>query len=285
MSGFDKARYPKVRPGKHSLLRCALGALIAGAFVISAAGAARADSVSLVTSTAAQQPNDSVPWSQLGSNATVLQPSFPATSVNGVSVNVGLGGANSLVSVVCPASSCSWSGLGMPSGDSLIWTSNGSNGGNGPVTMTFTNPRAGAGAFIQANGPGTFTAQIQAFHNATSLGSFTETSDSSGHAIYIGILDSTGPNITSVIFSLTQAQGSLADFALNRLYLNGAVPATPTSTVAPTFVAPSRTATPTATATAPPGAIAFVGSSNTTTAGIAVPSGVQNGDLLLAFYS
>ncbi len=252
--------------------------------------AVRADSMSLVTSTGAQQPNDSVAWSQLGSNATVLAPSFSATSANGIGVSISLTGSNSLLSVVCPASSCNWSGNGMASGDSLIWTNNGANGGNGPLSINFSRAQAGAGAFIQSDGPSTFIAKIEAFSsNGASLGSFTQTSDSSGHAIYIGILDRSGANISSVVFSLTQAQGSLADFALDRVYLNNAVVLGSQPTPVPTVVQPTRTATPTATPTAlstsAAGSVAFVGSSSSTSTTLTVPSGVQNGDLLLAFYS
>ena len=45
--------------------------------------------------------------------------------------------------------------------------------------------------------------QIQAFNGTTSLGSFPVTSDATGDPIYIGVLDNAGPNVTSVIFSLT----------------------------------------------------------------------------------
>jgi len=75
--------------------------------------------------------------------------------------------------------------------------------------------------------------------------------------------------------------------------------ATPTATatviptVAPTVTPPPPTATATATATSTqlptatptPGAITLVGTTSTTTARTVVPTGVQVGDLLLAFYS
>ena len=72
---------------------------------------------------------------------------------------------------------------------------------------------------------------------------------------------------------------------------------TATATPAPTIAAPTPTATATATsittatstrtatATPTPAAIALVGSTTTTTTKMTVPAGVQNGDLLLAFYS
>jgi hypothetical protein len=58
----------------------------------------------------------------------------------------------------------------------------------------------------------------------------------------------------------------------------------PPSTATATQVA-TATATQTVTATPAPTAITFIGSTGTTTTRETVPGGVQNGDLLLAFYS
>ena len=70
-------------------------------------------------------------------------------------------------------------------------------------TRFSNNLRLPAGALIQANTPGQFTARIEAFNGATSLDSFTVTSDTNGDAVYIGLKDQTAANITSVVFSLT----------------------------------------------------------------------------------
>ncbi len=67
--------------------------------------------------------------------------------------------------------------------------------------------------------------------------------------------------------------------------------ATVTATSVATTIAPTRTATATSTATltavatSTPAAIALVGSTSTISTKVTIPSGVQNGDLLLAFYS
>jgi hypothetical protein len=197
------------------------------AIVLLAANSSRADSLAMVTSRAAQGGNDSVQWSPLGSDGTVLSASFGTNSNRGTTVSVSLNGRNSLLSVVCPASSCSWSGAGFPSGDTLVWTSNGSNGGNGPITLTFGSGETGAGTLIQADGPAQFTASIQAFSGSTSLGTFTETSDSRGTAIYLGVVDSSGPNITSVVVNLVSAQGVTSDFAIDSLTLGSSTPGPP----------------------------------------------------------
>lgn len=173
------------------------------------------DSLVVVTNSAAQGANDSVAWSQLGSDATTLSSAFVVTSAQGVGVNVSLAGANSLTSVVCTATPCSWTGTGFNAGDTLLWTSDAGNGGNGPLTLAFAQGVSGAGALIQADGPGQFTAQIQAFNGATLLGSFTVASDANGDAAYIGVTDQTGSNITSVVFSLNSCTGVCTDFALD----------------------------------------------------------------------
>jgi hypothetical protein len=208
---------------------CKLGRLIVLTFF--ATTAAWADNVVVVTSKTAQGPNDFVLWSQLGADATLLGSSFSVTSGGGITVTGTLTAANSLVSVVCAASQCSWSGSGFPAADSLLWTSDAGNSGNGPVTLVFGKAVSGAGAFIQANAPGQFTAQIQAFNGATLLGAFTVISDSAGDATYIGVQDQTAANITKVVFSLTACgpldSSGCTDFAMDMLNLNsGAAVAT-----------------------------------------------------------
>ncbi|HKW68112.1 MAG TPA: choice-of-anchor D domain-containing protein [Terriglobales bacterium] len=173
------------------------------------------DSLVVVTNSAAQGANDSLAWSQLGSDATTLPSAFVATSAQGMGVNVSLAGANSLTSVVCPATPCSWTGTGFNAGDTLLWTSDAGNGGNGPLTLAFAKGVSGAGVLIQADAPGQFTAQIQAYNGATLLGSFTVASDAKGDATYIGVTDQTGSNITSVTFSLTSCTGVCTDFAVD----------------------------------------------------------------------
>ncbi len=194
-------------------------------FAVFSTTVAWADSLVLVTSQAGQGANDSVNWSQLGADGTPLGSSAAATSGGGSTVTLTLTGPNSLVSVACSASPCSWNGPGFTAGDNLIWTSDLGNGGNGPLTLSFSKSVSGVGALIQADGPGQFTAQIQVFNGPTLLGSFTVTSDTNGDAAYIGVLDQSGTNITSVVFNLTTCVGICADFAIDTVNLDTA-PAT-----------------------------------------------------------
>ena len=225
--------------------------LSAAIVLIMFATAARADSVAVVTSLGGLSANDTIVWSNLGADATDLLATPPFTSTHGLTGSVTLAGPHSLVAVVCPETLCSWNlaGLsGFSTGDSLIWTADTGNSGNGPLTVNFTSKSvSGAGAFIQSDGPAQFTANIQAFNGGTSLGTFPVASDVNGDATFIGVLDSTAANITKVTFSLTSCTGDCTDFAIDTVSLNVPGGATPTPTVSAT---PTLTATPTKTATA-----------------------------------
>jgi hypothetical protein len=245
---------------------CALCGVIS--FILFATTAVWADTLVLETSPTGQGANDSVLWSQLGADATTLGSSFAGKSAQGVTATVTLAGANSLTAVVCPASPCSWSATGLTANDTLIWASNTGNGGNGPLTLSFSTPVSGAGASIQANAPGQFTAQIQAFNGSTSLGSFTEKSDTNGDAIYIGVLDQTGANITKVVFSITSCgpldSSGCTDFAIDTADLNSGAAVTTTSLASslnPSLFGQSVTFTATVTSTGatltPTGTVTF----------------------------
>ena len=233
----------------------AFSSLIAVIVLSMMTGIARAQTLSLVTSQAALNSNDNVSWTQLGEDGQTLGSSFKVTSTNANSVTVNLNGTNSVTAVSCPAPSCSWAGSGMPSGDTLIWTSDLDYGGNGPLTAVFENPQSAVGAFIQSDGPAQFTARIQTLDGeGTSLGTFTETSDSNGDAVFIGIVDNAGAQISSVVFSLTNAKGPTSDFALDTLFLSGPVLPTPTASIAPSTaptLAPSATPISSPTGTTP----------------------------------
>ena len=188
--------------------------------ILTAAGSAVADTMSLVTSASSQASNDSLSWGQLGPDGTILGAALSVKMASGATVQTLLGGANSVSSVVCPASPCSWNSAGFAAGDVLLWTSDLGNGGNGPVTLSFSPGIFGAGALVQPDGPGPFIAKIEAFNGSTSLGSFTVASNAAGDATYVGIKDLTGSNITSIVISFTSGTGNLTDFAVDTVKLN-----------------------------------------------------------------
>jgi hypothetical protein len=231
------------------------GSLVGALVVMVLASAARADTVNLVTSLGGLSANDTIVWSQLGADATVLPASPSFTSTHGLMGSAVLTGPNSLIAVVCPEALCSWNPLstaGFAAGDSLVWTADTGASGNGPLTLNFNSQNvAGAGAFIQADGPAQFTATIQAFNSSmVSLGGpFNVMSDVGGDATFIGILDSTAANIHAVTFSITSCTGDCTDFAIDTVSLN-VPPGGPTATPTATATGATATATPTATATA-----------------------------------
>jgi hypothetical protein len=239
-------------------------ALAAAIFIASAP--ALADSVTLITSQAAQSANDSIDWSQLGADATSLAVSFPANSANGLGVTGGLTAAGSLTSVVCPATPCSWGGAssGFVAGDELIWTSDVGNSGNGPLSLTFASMISGGGAFVQADGPAQFTVQLEAFNGSASVGFVTESSDGNGDPIYIGLKDTSGTNVSRLVFSITACDGDCTDFAVDTVQLNNPSGATPTPSATPTAT-PTATATRTATPTTTPTVTATITATPTAT--------------------
>jgi hypothetical protein len=209
----------------------ALGLLAIG---ILAAATSRADTLSPVASASAQAANDSLTWSQKGTDSTVLAASFTANTALSNAVTVNMGAANSIISTVCSANPCSWTGTGFTAGHSLLWTSDAGNGGSGPVTLKFGKSIAGAGALIQADLPGAFTAQIQLYNGSTLLGSFSAASDAAGDPVYLGAIDQTGANITQVIFSLTACKSLCSDFGLDTVAVNSTAAASTTVSASPT---------------------------------------------------
>jgi hypothetical protein len=158
-------------------------------------------------------PNDSTSWAGLGADGTVLS-TFSATSTGGNAVSGSFAGGAGLVAIQCPAApSCSWTG-GFTVGDHLVWAfNNTTSSGTGPLTLGLGNAVLAGGLEIQADAPGMFTAQVQAFDGTTSLGTETLASDTAGDPIFIGAKDMTA-DITSLSFDLTD---TTHDFAVDTL--------------------------------------------------------------------
>jgi PEP-CTERM motif len=179
------------------------------------AGIAQADTAVLWNGSGA---NDFTTWGQLGADGSVITtPSF-ATSAGGNIIGVVFNGGSTtgLVAVQCPANpSCSWSG-GFPAGQSLIWTFDGTNA-TGALSLGFGNLVGAAGAWIQSDAPGSFTAEVQAlFNDGSSSPVFTINSDSAGDPVFIGLFDQTGNTLAALGFQ-TANSGSDGDFAVGTL--------------------------------------------------------------------
>jgi len=202
-----------------------------GALVLSVIGAVRAPAGAvLVTSKNALAPADSIDWGRLGPDSTSLPSTTAVTSPNGLSATASTGDPTGLVRV---DEGLSWVG-NFTSGDHLISNVTFSSY---PLTLEFANPVRGAGAQIQLDRNGPFTATIQAFSGNTSLGTFAEdglsTTSQDGSAIFIGVLDSRA-EITSIVFGMEAPPTFQGDFALSSLLINtsGTVPEPPSLVLA-----------------------------------------------------
>jgi hypothetical protein len=201
-------------------LRHFLRATAVTAVMVAGAQPARADGV-LVTSAATLAPNDSIDWGQLGPDSTSLPSSTSVTTAGGLGATVTTDDPSGLVRV---DEGLSWIG-NFTNGDHLI-TNN--QFAFAPLTIDFASPISGAGAQIQLDSSGPFTATIEAFSGTISLGTFTEDGNSTsledGSAIFIGVLD-TVPAITSLVFGIDNPPAFQGDFAIDSLLIStGFVP-------------------------------------------------------------
>jgi hypothetical protein len=118
-----------------------------------------------------------------------------------------------------------WNG-NFPASDRLLWTMDSA----GPMALSFATPLASAGAGIQAEFFGAFQATLTAFNGTSNLGSVSVTADSNsnadGSAPFLGIIDNTGRNITSIQYSVISETG-VNTFAIDTLRLGSQVSPVP----------------------------------------------------------
>lgn len=196
---------------KFSALVLAIGLLSGGAQA----------SVSLVTDASTLGANDQISWAQLGATYTPVASPAAVVSDGGLSVTAtSAGGVFERRDQDTGGTFVGWSG-NFPAGEALLWTA-----AVGPdVTLTFASPIYGAGARIQANYGGAFTARITA-SDGSLLGTFAldGLSDATqGEAIFIGVL-STQADIGSISFTLDSASYMPNDFAVGTVLLNTMAP-------------------------------------------------------------
>lgn len=167
----------------------------------------------LATSTSALGANDVIDWSQLGPDPTIL--TSPQNVVSGDGLDAVVSSSGGVFMRVDEGHG--WTGNFAP-GTPLLWTA-----GHGPeFVITFASPVFGAGARIQSNSFGAFTAEIVASDGGV-LGSFTQDGQSNPNednsAIFIGALSDVA-NIASIRFDLVSAVSAGNDFAIGPLALN-----------------------------------------------------------------
>ena len=166
----------------------------------------------VVTSRAALAGNDFIDWGGFGVPFTVVSnPSDISSNTSIITATVSMPSGQ----FERRDQSNGWDG-NFASGDHLLWT----EGNNGPMVISFDNPVNGAGAQIQADIYGTFTATINVYNNAdTLIGSFNLTGSSTANAdnstIFLGVMD-TSNTIKRIEYSV-----SSGDFAVNQLDLIG----------------------------------------------------------------
>ncbi|MGH7111866.1 MAG: PEP-CTERM sorting domain-containing protein [Stellaceae bacterium] len=176
--------------------------------------------------------NDSTSWAGLGPNGTTITSPFSATSTGGNAITGSFASATDTGQTAVVGTG--WTPVpptGFASGDTLVWTLDNTTGlGAGPLTLGFGTAVLAGGLYLQADAPGQFNAEVQAFDGATSLGTESLASDAAGDPVFIGAIDSTA-DISSLVFSMTScgAVCDINDFAVDTLLSKnpGTVPPPP----------------------------------------------------------
>jgi len=169
----------------------------------------------VVTSRATLAGNDFVDWGGFGAPFTVVaNPSNVSSNTAAITANVSMPSGQFERR---DQSSGGWDGNFAP-GDHLLWTE---SANVGPMIISFNNPVNGAGAQIQADFFGPFTATINAYDaSSTLIGSFTINGNSNPNAdnsaIFLGVMD-TSPTIKRIEYSVSSVFNN--DFAINQLDL------------------------------------------------------------------
>jgi hypothetical protein len=157
----------------------------------------------LCTNVACVAPTDSIAWDVFGPPLTVWSTPQNWTSITN-SGEIGVVGPTNFTSM---QQSVSWNGNFTP-GDFLIWNQDANNvtGNAGPIGVVFNTPVSAAGAQIQADFFGAFTATVcdQAGNCFSEAGNSNSNGD--GSAIFIGIAND--PGITFLTFSVVDINGN-----------------------------------------------------------------------------
>lgn len=178
-------------------------------------------SAALITDRSSIGANDYIDWAQLGPETyipPVISPATVTSNLGSVMATV----SNPSDNFVRLNQGTGWNG-NFAFGDALLFT----NFTDGPIVIDFATPVAGAGAQIQANSFGDFTAALEVFDstdinlmytyslNGTSTAAIDSPPNS---AIFLGVLDSIA-DIGKIQYSIVSSTGN-NDFTINRLSLN-----------------------------------------------------------------
>jgi hypothetical protein len=179
---------------------------------------ASADSFTTFATRAQQNPTDIIDWGQLGPDSTDVNSPASVTSFNGLAATVSIPGP---FMITCQDFFGCWNGNFEP-GENLLYTGNLGGGGPGPVTIAFASGVSSVGFQLQDAFVGSFTATLQAFNGANLLFTLSlpgnSTLNNDGSALFMGIGDLTGPNITSIVIN-DVGSADTNDFAINAVSL------------------------------------------------------------------
>lgn len=126
-----------------------------------------------------------------------------------------------------------------PTGTRLLETidPNGTSGGNGPLTINFSNPVTKFGLFAQDFTPDTQTFTFSTFSGTTDVGNFTvgpiDNNSSPGQLAFVGA--AYAPGITSIKISSASVDSTGSTFGSNDFYVGPAAPSAPVPEAATTI--------------------------------------------------
>ena len=193
--------------------------------VLCFASFASADNFVIYGSRAAQNPTDFFDWSQIAAPGTIVSSPQSVTSFSGSNTAlVGNIDGSPFVTVQEDGGN-TWLGS-FDFGESLLWTGNSNLGfaGLGPMAVAFANPVWSFGFAIQADFYGPFDAFVVALDSGgiplfAMVASGVSNGNENGSALFLGMGDITGGNISTIEFSIVSDAGpsGLAnnDFAID----------------------------------------------------------------------
>ena len=182
---------------------------------------ANADSFVVIGSRADQNPTDIIDWSQLGGAITngIASPQSVVTfNLN----NATVGNTNNTTFNRVDQGN-GWNG-NFDFGETLIWTGAGGTtgtGGPGPMALSLQTAVQSFGFSIQADEFGAFGVDVKAYDSSNNLlvdQTFSGVSNSlgNGSALFVGLGDTTGANVSEILISTTSADSSFTnDFAID----------------------------------------------------------------------
>lgn len=167
----------------------------------------------LVTSEGGIAADGKTNWLALGGNSTLIPEPFDhaISGISGLNVNVSKAIGTQFQRLT---QSTGWIG-NFAVGEELLYSN-----GQGPIRLVFDAPIEGAGAQIQSNSSGVFSATIEAFDTGgTSLGMLSVDGHSDAaaddSAVFIGVLSDTGNTIGAIEINIAHPTDINDDFAIN----------------------------------------------------------------------